>query len=308
MTPRIPKLIASSVVRGAQHGESHGGLYLIDIESGRVTMTLDWNRTDIDVSGRGGDRGLRGIAFHGDHVLVAANAQILVLDQDFSIVDSFTNPYLSHCHEISVHDSQLYLTTTGYDSILVLDLRTRRFTQGLNLALDGKRASLRTFNPESGMGPEPTRIFHLNSVRASAAGVDFCGLHAPGLMRTDGRSLTMLAPVPRGTHNAQLVDEAVLYNDTAADRVCRIAGGKTLEMAVPAYARHEILNIDRFESTVARPGFARGLCMVTPGLVAGGSSPSTISLYELGEGSRIATQNISMDVRNAIHGLAVWPF
>jgi hypothetical protein len=43
------------------------------------------------------------------------------------------------------------------------------------------------------------------------------------------------------------------------------------------------------------------------GLVAGGSSPSTISVYDLRRGRSVMRVNLSMDVRNAVHGLAVWP-
>ena len=58
-------LVASSVVRGSHQGESHGGIYLIDLERERVVQTVDWNTADIDWQGRGWDRGLRGIAFDG---------------------------------------------------------------------------------------------------------------------------------------------------------------------------------------------------------------------------------------------------
>jgi hypothetical protein len=43
-------------------------------------------------------------------------------------------------------------------------------------------------------------------------------------------------------------------------------------------------------------------------IVAAGSSPSTISLYDMEAGERIAVVNLTMDIRNAIHGLEVWPF
>ena len=60
-------------------------------------------------------------------------------------------------------------------------------------------------------------------------------------------------------------------------------------------------------SKVARQGFGRGLCVVSERLVAGGSSPSTISLYDLHTGETVASVNLTMDIRNAIHGLEVWP-
>ena len=44
----LVKLITSSVVRGSQQGESHGGVYLIDIEKQSVRQTVDWNTADID--------------------------------------------------------------------------------------------------------------------------------------------------------------------------------------------------------------------------------------------------------------------
>jgi len=304
---RLPKLIASSVIRGAQLGESHGGLYLVDLERGRAELELDWNRTDIDISGRGGDRGLRGVATYGEHLLVAANSELLLLDQQFSVIASFTNPYLMHCHEISVANGHVFMASTGFDSVLVFELAKRRFVHGFHLGVEGEAIKLKRYDPTAA-GPEPSRRFHLNSVRATPAGVWFSGLHTPGLLFTNGRSTSLTAPLPRGTHNAQPYEQGVIYNDTASDRVCYRNGSSVMQMAVPQFERAQILNMDKFESAVARPGFARGLCVLGEGLIAGGSSPSTIAVYDLRRGERVLHQNISMDVRNAIHGMTVWPF
>ena len=116
---RLPRVLASSVVRGAQFGESHGGLYLVDLHTGSAEPKLDWSRADIDFQGRGGDRGLRGIAFYGERILVAANAELLVLDLRFRLIESHRHPYLAHCHEISVSGARVYLTSTQFDSLLV---------------------------------------------------------------------------------------------------------------------------------------------------------------------------------------------
>jgi hypothetical protein len=43
-------------------------------------------------------------------------------------------------------------------------------------------------------------------------------------------------------------------------------------------------------------------------LIAAGSSPSTIALYDLEQKKMVKTVNISMDIRNSIHGLEVWPY
>jgi len=294
------------VIRGAHLGESHGGLFLVDLDRSSVTLKLDWNRADIDFSGRGGDRGLRGIAFHGEHILVAANAQLLMLDRDFRLVDSFANPYLRHCHEICVAQDRVFLTATGFDSILSFDLKSKRFVHGWHLGVQGHALSIRPYDPTSTAGPPEGHRLHLNSVSAAGGGLYFSGLHTPGLLHSDGKTLRLAAPLPAGTHNAQMLGEGILYNDTASDRVCYRRGAAVVELPVPEFPAGQIQNLERFASAVARPRFARGLCVVGEGLVAGGSSPSTISLYDVAARTRVLDLNLSMDVRNAIHGLAVW--
>jgi len=43
-------------------------------------------------------------------------------------------------------------------------------------------------------------------------------------------------------------------------------------------------------------------------LIAVGSSPSTISLFDFDQKKKVASVNLSMDIRNAIHGMEVWPY
>ena len=45
-------LVATSVVRGSQQGESHGGVFLIDLDRKQVAQAIDWNTTTIDWQGR----------------------------------------------------------------------------------------------------------------------------------------------------------------------------------------------------------------------------------------------------------------
>ena len=69
-------LIATSVVRGSRQGESHGGVYLLDLEQEKAALAVDWNTADIDWQGRGWDRGLRGICFDGDRGFIAARDEL----------------------------------------------------------------------------------------------------------------------------------------------------------------------------------------------------------------------------------------
>src|SRR5437763_7752928 len=101
--------------------------------TGSVEQALDWSDPSIDWAGRGGDRGLRGIGFHAGSIYMAASDEVFRLDRGFAIQASFRNRYLKHCHEISIEGDRLYATSTGFDSVLVLDLSTGAWVDGYSL-------------------------------------------------------------------------------------------------------------------------------------------------------------------------------
>jgi len=77
---------------------------------------------------------------------------------------------------------------------------------------------------------------------------------------------------------------------------------------VPAFDESRLTHTDLDDSRIARPGFGRGLCVLGDALVAAGSSPSTIALHDLQQVKTVSVVTLTADVRNAIHGLEVWPF
>ena len=120
--------------------------------------------------------------------------------------------------------------------------------------------------------------------------------------------VTEVCSLPLGTHNARPFREGVIFNDTASDSV-RYVGrdGRQQAFKVKRYPASEIQFSGIDDSKIARQAFGRGLCPVNNQLIAGGSSPSTISLYDLDANEVVGFVNLSMDIRNAIHGLEVFP-
>ncbi len=305
------KLITTSVVRGAHQGQSHGGVYLIDLERREVRQTIDWNKSDIDWQGRGWDRGLRGIAFDRGTVYIAASDELFAYTPDFRMVGSWRSSYLKHCHEIAVHERILYLTSTAFDSVLAFDLDAHEFRWGMHIATQQFRFKGIAFDPREKEGPLMLNKLHINSVHCTGGGMYISGLKTGGMLHFNGKQVQMAAELPAGSHNAQPFRDGVLFNDTEASAVRYSGRGEGREdraMPVPRHRDQELQNRDLDESRVARQGFARGLCVVSESIVAGGSSPSTVTLYDLAANERVASINLSMDVRNAIHGLEVWPF
>ena len=306
----MTRLITSSVVRGSKHGESHGGVYFVDLSDQQVVQILDWKTVDIDWRGRGGDRGLRGIAFHGRSVFVAASDELLAFDSDFRPVGSWRNPYLKNCHEISAHRNQIFLTSTGNDSILAFNIEKQQFHWAMHVETNGHRFLGDAFDPNGDEGPLELNKLHINSVTANDDGMYIAGLHTDGMLHFNGKRINMSATLPAGTRNAQPFEDGVLFNDTDANVVRFASRDHTRDRAfkVPVLPEDQITGTGFDDSKLARPSFGRGLCLVKDRLIAAGSSPSTIAVHDLESGETALTVTISTDARNAIHGLEVWPF
>lgn len=301
-------LIATSVVRGSHQGESHGGVYLVNTETDTILQPIDWNTIDIDWSGRGWDRGLRGIEFHDGKIYIAASDEIFVLNQQFEMLSSHRNPYLKHAHEMSIHGQHLFVASTGYDSILGLNLEKGEFDWGLNVATDGMAFAAKRFDPQGEHGPLLLNRLHLNMVHCDQGGMFISGIRTKALLRFNGKALGVMSTLPEGVHNARPFLDGVLFNDTRSDAVRFESPSARKAFRVPRYPDHKLRHRDLDDSRVARQGFARGLCVIDDDHLAAGSSPSSIALYDLRQPKASKVVNLTMDVRNAIHGLRVWPY
>lgn len=319
----LPRVIATSVIRSTRQGDSHGGVYIVDLARGSSEQVLDWDTTDISWEGRGGDRGLRGIVVHGDRIYMAASDEVFAFDRHFVIRDSFRNPYLRHCHEISRRGERLFLTSTGFDSVLELDLATGEFVRGyafhypdllrrVNRSFGehplGRRHFVRmtTFDPGGPLGPAEGDTLHINNVVACPDGFWVSGQNMDLLLNIKEERVDQATRIPYGTHNATPYAGGVFYNDTDDDRVVVVddRGEVVFASPVPRYDSDRLENQSTPEDH-ARQGFGRGL-RLSGDLLIGGSSPATITAYDLTGGRMLTSVNISMDVRNAVHGLEFW--
>jgi hypothetical protein len=305
-----PKVIVTSVVRGSQQGESHGGIYTVDFETEKVEQRVDWNSADIDFEGRGADRGLRGITFDGDDIYVAASDELYCYDQNFEIKNSWKNPYLKHAHEIIRKDKMIFITSTGFDSLLAFDIDNKEFVWGNHLMKQNAEWSSFAFDPRSNEGPRAVNNHHINMVHVDNTGIYLSGLKTKALLHVGHKNdIQEVCSLPLGTHNARPFKDGVILNDTHSDRIFCVGRGaqpKTFPILQYDPADIEFEGID--DSKVARQGFGRGLCIFEDRFVIGGSSPSTLSLYDLEADGVISTINLTMDIRNAIHGLEIWPY
>lgn len=310
MTSKLPKFIATSVVRGSQQDNSHGGVYTIDFETQTGEQHVDWDTSEIDFNGRGAERGLRGITFDGDDIYIAAGDELFRFDRNFELSESFRCRYLKNCHEIVRKDRRIFLTSAAFDSLLVFNLDSKEFDWGFRLQKPYEQWSGFVFDPRIKNGPRAENDFHINAVHVDDSGIYLSGLNTDALLHLNREfTVSEYCSLPSGSYNGRPWKGGVLFNDTASDCVRYVPRkGQQQAFKITTYeeAVIEFAGID--DPDIARQGFGRGLCVVDDRFIAAGSSPSTVTLYDVAAGIPVGSVNLSMDIRNTIHGLEVWPF
>ncbi len=328
---KLPKVICSSVIRSAHKGESHGGVYIVNLERGTHQKVLDWDKSDISWEGRGGDRGLRGIAIHKEKIFLVGSKRLLVYNKKFKKLAEFRNQYLNSCHETYLDDNKLHISSTGTDSILVCDIDKSKFTKGYHLSVTFQKIKFQSlrilkkkglnllnyfslkprvkeFDPNTDNGPEKKDTLHLNNVFLKDNKLFFSGTRMNGLYYLEKGRTYRYAKLPFGTHNSTPLEKGVIFNSTDNHSIVYRDFEKKTEkiFSVKKFDKKDMLNTD-LPKDHARQRFARGL-IVRGDLIIGGSSPATVSVYSIKKGKRIKSVTLSRDIRNAIHGLEIWPF
>ena len=301
------KLLASSVVRGDRQDASLGGLYLIDLETQLVDKALDLDTAGIDFAGRGRELGFRGIAIDGDRLFCMAGDELFAFSPDFELLGSWRNPYLKFCRGIAVFERKLYITSSGCDSIIGFDLDAERFDWALQVLAPGFETGAHPFDPLSDDGPIMLSKLDLRDVYCDATGMYVTAER--GLIRFTGKAISTAVELPPGAHDARPYRDGVLFNDSLAGMLRYAGRGEGEEdRALPVPHFYGVLNRDYCDDALATAGLARGLCQLRASVVAGGSSPAAISVYDLAANRTLLSVRLSPDARSAIHSIAVWPF
>ena len=100
---------------------------MVNFEKQEVEQHFDLNTSEIDFKDSSGDRGLRGIAFSDEDILIAASGALYRCDRSFKIKTFSRNYYLDDCHEICRYEQTIFLTSPGFDSLLAFDLDKKEY-------------------------------------------------------------------------------------------------------------------------------------------------------------------------------------
>ena len=297
-------------MHGAGPGEMHGGVYVVDLARQAVHRTFEQKSDDIEWFGDEGGRGLRGIAFDGETVYIAASNQLLAFDGNFKPAGAWTNPNLVNCHGICTFERKLFLASTGNDCILAFDLDEMKFTWAMQIQSSDFQFRPAAFDPLGSDNPLPINKLHLNSVHCNEGGMHIAGQHTGGVLHYNGETILMSVQLPDGAQDARFFRKGVVFNDSRAG-VLRYSGqddgAEDRALAVPFFTAEDHVFNDPDATRMLKRGYARGLCVLSGTTVAGGCTPAGVSLYDLKGNSRLMTVTFTRDVREAINCIEVWP-
>lgn len=283
------KLVASTVVRGSRPDAGNGGLFLIDLDARSVLQPVDLNNTKFKWKDVGRERGLRGIAFDGDTMYCAASDELYAFSSAFNLQTTWRNPYLKYCRGIAVYERKLFIVSSGCDSIIGFDLDAQKFDWALHVKSRGFGIGAHPFDPNSDDGPIMVAKLDLRDVFCDGSGMYMTS--EPGMLRFTGNEISMAVELPPKSHNARPFRDGVLFNDSLGETLRYSGRGEGEE-----------------DRALATEGFARGLCVIRGSIVAGGSSPAAVSVYDVAANQRMLAVRISEEAQSSIHSIAVWPF
>jgi hypothetical protein len=309
----LPTIIASSVIRSTHRGDSHGGIYRVNLETNEAVQMLDWNNPEINWDGRGGDRGIRGLAFFGHTLYAVAGNELFAFEQDgdFLIkVASYPSRYLSLTHECWRHKEKLYICSGGTDSILVFDLVSREWTTSYyhNSASIGAKS----FDPNNNTEyPTPTNGFmHLDSVYANDDYMWYCGAFTDKLWRLDlntGQTIGIQLQIS-DTHNARPRCSGYIYNLSRYSETVFESGGKIqMKWKTPVPDLSTLINT-HLPQDCAVTGYTRGMVIYKNYIIVG-TSPAAINVFKIDihqNENPIKTIQLTNDLRNSICGMALY--
>ena len=299
------KVICSTVIRAAEQGSVHGGLYIIDIDSDEVLEYVPYAGDFDNENTRGGERGLRGVAVLEDRIVVADSSGLIELNKETYTVtkEKRDRGFFKSIHEICYFDNHIWVTSTGYDAIAKVDLDFNlvEFWEILGESKDDHKifTGKRQINPEEAV---PDDKYHINSISAFSGRLVFSGL-ITSLYDFESmnivESMTTIGDIKSFQHNFYQYDDCSLINMTSLKHLGIIQNGQSRFFPVPA-THHAKFSIDKIAENNWNRGLTRG-----GNYAIIGSSPARLLLFDMDKYEFVKQLQIEEDIRHCIHGLEI---
>lgn len=304
------KIICSTVVRAAKQGDMHGGLYVIDIDSGKVVHHAPYEMDFVNDNERGGERGLRGICVLPDRIIVSDSAGFIELDKNtYQIKRTHSDrDYFKSIHEICFSNGFLWVTSTAYDAVAKLDLDFNVLDfweiKGNSLESSKELTGKVSISSEEKTSDDN---YHINSIFADNGKVLVAGLLTP---LYDIETMQEVCAIPylqahghkihSFVHNFYKYEDMTIANLTSFNALGISKNNIDFSIHKIPRSSHVTYHID----SIAKNNWNRGLARKDNILLIG-SSPARILVYDLETDEFIKEIKLEEDMKHAIHGLEI---
>jgi hypothetical protein len=335
----VTRVAVSTIGRGADVTSASGNLRVVDLERSSVTFRVPvpesrWRAEDPNP--RGGTRGGRGVAVHGDRFVLGTHEDLTVVDTGWNPVHRFTHPLLSAIHDVVADERGIWVSCTRGDSVALFDWDyeladwwslglDKRLVKTLNLHL------VRPFDPKADY-----RDPRIDLQGWSTVGLNGLGRGPSGFLVSLGRiadrrkrprlpfrkrpvidpaSFAIVALPPAGRlrdANASILlhrtDHPVeAPNHNAAEEGDLLLYNDSNRHAFVVWDR----SLGREARTVPIPGdppFARGLWRVSPGRwLVGSQKPLALYEVDVEAGEIVATHDLQGDEEETVYAICGLP-
>lgn len=298
------KVLAGLFIPDPSPGKSQGGLYLVDLKNNDWEQVIDLNNIPMDQGKKGPDRTISGITLHKDQVCLVAGDELFIYDKDFKPIETHQSPYLKNANGLSASGNRLFLTSTGFDSVLVFDFLSKRFSEGYHIRYNKTAHSINLlpFNPESEKGPSQENRIDLNTVYIHGNRLYFsCGKLDRFFCVQENGAMHSAAKIPLGTHTVRPYKNGYLIIDANKPAVNHLDfKGNTIE----SFSLPPLVKTDY--NTTPISNFSGALCVTDDDSIIAFASPSTLIKYRSGDNEPAITVSPNIETASSIDALAAW--
>jgi hypothetical protein len=333
------RVAVSSIGRGADLTSASGNLRVFDLERGCLTFRVPvpesrWRAEDPNP--RGGTRGGRGVAVHGDRFVLGTHEDVTIVDTSWSPVHRFTHPILSSIHDVVADVRGMWVSCTRGDSVALFDW-DGALVDWWSLGVDKKLAKalnlhlVRPFDPKADY-----RDPRIDLLGWSTVGLNGLGRGESGFLVSLGRiadrrkrvrmpfrrqplpdpaSFAIVALPPDGRLRDATASILLHRVDQPVDAPNHNAGEEGDLLLYNDSNRNAFVVWDRAAGREARsvpvpgdPPFARGLLRLSPGRWLIGSQ-KPLALYEIDveAGEIVATYDLEGGEEETVYAICELP-
>ena len=299
------KIICTTVVRAAEHGSSHGGLYVVDVEEESVIHHAPYDEHFVNDNERGGERGLRGICVLDDRIIVASATSLIELDKEtFEVVRKLEDrEAFRSIHEICFFAGSIWVTSTAIDCVVQVDLNFNII--GVYQILGESQSDYKILTGKHLTDVSKVKEndnFHINSISSFSDRLVVGGL-ITHLYDFDTMSVIESMPIIQSAksfqHNFYEYDDFNLVNLTGWNKLGVIRNSICKTVDIPRSK-----SVKYYADGIAENNWNRGLARLENYIFLG-SSPARILMFDMKTKKFEKEIGLEEDMRHCIHGLEI---